>query len=150
MELSSSWEAASCAVTEEFPNILWNSKVSYHVHKSHPLVPTLSQISPLHTTSSYLRSSLILSTHLSLCLPDGVFPPSFSTKNPICILLIPRSFYMPVYLILFDLVLLIILGKEYKLWSSLSFLIQAKIEEDKSSLPAQLIVAEAFSNFRLS
>jgi hypothetical protein len=75
MELSPSWEAVSCAATQELPSFLWNPKINFRVHKSPPLVPFLSQISPIHTILSYLfKSILMLSTHLRLGLPSGLFP----------------------------------------------------------------------------
>jgi hypothetical protein len=47
MNLSPSREVASCAATQELPNILWNPKV-------HPsTVPILSRANPVHTTPSY-------------------------------------------------------------------------------------------------
>jgi hypothetical protein len=103
MELSRSWEAASCAVTQEFPNILWNLKVHNRVHKNPVLVLILSQIKPAHTTPSYLRCILILSTqlHLLLGLPSGLFPSYFPTNilcaflYPMCIPFLSHSGYMP-------------------------------------------------------
>jgi hypothetical protein len=50
MELSPSWEAASCASTQEFSKILWSSKLHCPVHKRPSLVPILSHNNSVHTT----------------------------------------------------------------------------------------------------
>jgi hypothetical protein len=80
MERSPSWEAASCAHTQELPSSLWNQKVHYCVHKSPSLVYISSQIDPVRTALSYLRSILILFTHLLFGVPSGHFPSGFPTK----------------------------------------------------------------------
>ena len=64
------------------------------------------------------KSILILSSHLRLGLPTGLFPSDFSTKTlyafPDCSIL-PTS---PAYLSRLDLIFLIMLGDEYNACSS--------------------------------
>jgi hypothetical protein len=117
MELSPSCETASCATTQKHSSILWNPKVHCHVHKSPPLVSILSQIDPVHTTPSNLRYIFILSTHLCLGLPSVLFPSGFPTNIPY-MHFSPIRATCPTRLIFHNLIILIIFGEEYKLWSS--------------------------------
>jgi hypothetical protein len=70
MELSPSWEAASCAAIHELPSILWNPKVHYYIHKSLALVPVLSQMNLVHTTRSCVSKIRFNIIHPPTSLPS--------------------------------------------------------------------------------
>jgi hypothetical protein len=118
MKLSPSWEAASRSATQEFPNILWNPKVHYCVHKclhwSRSWARWIQSI-PSHPIS--LRSILIISTYLHLCLLSGVFRSCFPTKIVYAFLFYHMRDKFPSHFFSLDLIILITIGEEYKFWS---------------------------------
>ena len=103
---------------QEIPRILWNPKFHYRIHKCSPPVPVLSQLDRVHTPTSNFLKILILSSHLRLGLPSGLFPSGFPIKTQYTSFLSPIRATCPAHLILLDFITRTIMGQEYR---SLSF-----------------------------
>jgi hypothetical protein len=73
-------EADSHSSSQEIFHLLWKKKIHYHVHKSLPLNPILSQ---LNTACSLLVSIIMSSTCLCLGRVTGLFLSGF--LNKICV-----------------------------------------------------------------
>ena len=104
MEHSPSWKANQFATIQQIPQILWNLKAHYRIHKCPPPVPILSQLDPVHTPRpTSWRSILILSSHLRLGLPSGLLSSGFHTKTlytPLPSPIVPHALPIPFFFIL--------------------------------------------------
>jgi hypothetical protein len=78
--MEKSLKTNSPSASQETVSILWNPKVHYRDHNSSPIIPILRPINPVHAKENDLRSILILSSHLRLRLPSGLFPSGFRIK----------------------------------------------------------------------
>ena len=140
MEHSPSWDANQFSASQEIPYISWNLKVHYRIHLSLTWAP-LFQSMPLLPT----RSILILSSHLHLGLPSGLFPPGFPTKTLYTPLFSPICVTCPDHLILLDLITWTILGEEYRsLSSSLCSFLCSPVTS--SLLGTNILLSTLFSN----
>ena len=111
-------------------------------HLSLSWASTIQSIPP-HPTS--WRSILILSSHLRLGLPSGLFPSGFPTKTLYRPLLSPIRATCSSHLILFDLITRTLLGEQYRsLSSSLCIFLHSPVTS--SFLDPNILLSTIFSN----
>ena len=110
----------------------------------HPSLSWASPIQSIYTHPTFWRSVLIISTHLRLGLPSGLFPSGFLTKTLYTPLSSPIRATCPAHLIR-DFITRTILGEEYKSFSSsLCNLLHSPVKS--SLLGPNILLSIIFSN----
>jgi len=81
MQQSPSWEANRFSTSQEISRLLWIPEVYYCIHKCSPPVPVLSNIDLVNASHLPSRTSIVISFHLCLGFPSGLFPLGYPTKT---------------------------------------------------------------------
>jgi hypothetical protein len=115
MEQSSSWEPNCLQLVKKFP-AFYGIRMFLTALPSarHVSLFWASPIQSSHPHPTSWRSILILSSHLRLGLPNGLFPSGFTTKTLYKPLPSPIRATCPAHLILLDFITRTILGTEYR------------------------------------
>jgi len=114
----SPWEANSHSASQETPHLSWNIKVHYFVHKSLSMTPILDQINPVNNFPPIsIRSITVLSSPLYLGLLCSLFTSDFPIKTVYAFLISSMHTTYPAHLIFPNMIILIIFGEAYNLWS---------------------------------
>jgi hypothetical protein len=109
MEQSPSSQANSHPTSEEISYLLWNPKVNYRVHKSPPPAPILMKMNPVHTLPpSFLK------IHFNIIRTSTSQSSGFPAKMLYTFLVFTMLAACPTHPILFDLIILVLFGEEYK------------------------------------
>ena len=145
-EQSPSREANRFSASQEIPPICGSrSFITAFTSARHLSLSWASSIQFIPTHSTSWRSILILSSHLRLGLPRGLFPSGFPSKTLYAPHLFPISATCPAHLILFDLITRTILGEEYSsLSSSLCSFLYSPVTS--SLLGPNILLNTLFSN----
>ena len=119
MVQSSSWEATGLQLVKKFPAFHGTRRfITALTSVRHPSLSWASPVQSIYSHPTSWRSILILSTHLRLGLPSGLFPSGFPTKTLYTPLSSPICATCPAHLILLDFITRTILGEQYKSFSS--------------------------------
>jgi len=113
-------EANSKSSSQEIIHLSQKLKIHSRVKKTPPLVQILSQMNSVHNflPPYSLRFILILSSHLRLGFPSGLFPSGFPTKILYTFFISPMRATCSYHVIFLDSIALITFCEAYKLWSS--------------------------------
>jgi hypothetical protein len=135
MKQSSCLEVNRSWASQKILRILWNPKDFYPVHKRPPPVPILSQISPLHASSSHF-----MNIHFNIILPSTPWsckwfvPSGLRTKILYTSLMSPIHATCPAQLIFLDLITGMIFGEDAACSSSLCSLLHSSLLSPNISL----------------
>jgi len=96
MEQSLYWEGNRSSASQENPHILWSPMVYFPVYIIQLPALILSQINQVHVHHPISSISiLLLSSHLSLPLPSGLFLTGLHNKTPYATLYVLHTCHIP-------------------------------------------------------